>query len=187
MRSHWTRVILQIYLFELEPLVPVQLVTILLCHKELLSSLPALLSDYHVMKAELDPPQYTKDWDTETPQVPWSLTPDSAAVSCLITSTSRLCWRYFSWPSGRCHASNMVLFIDTKPESHYICIWLLTFTLYSLSHLYVKSSPRQNTKKDGQVEGRLCDRILLWGRDGFRCRCSLSDIGVKMPPFYIWK
>ena len=56
MRSHWTRVILQIYLFELEPLVPVQLVTILLCHKELLSSLPALLSDYHVMKAELDPP-----------------------------------------------------------------------------------------------------------------------------------
>ena len=61
MRSHWTRVILQIYLFELEPLVPVQLVTILLCHKELLSSLPALLSDYHIMKAELDTPQYTKD------------------------------------------------------------------------------------------------------------------------------
>ena len=61
MRSHWTRVTLQIHLFELEPLVPVQPVTILLCHKDLLSSLPALLSDYHVMKAELDPPQYTKD------------------------------------------------------------------------------------------------------------------------------
>ena len=111
----------------------VQPVTILLYHKDLLSSLPALLSDYHVMKAELDPPQYTKDWDTETPQVPWSLTPDSAAVSCLITSTSRLCWRYFSWPSGRCHASNKVLFIDTKPESHYICIWLLHFILFLTS------------------------------------------------------
>ena len=61
MRSHWTRVTLQIHLFELEPLVPVQPVTILLYHKDLLSSLPALLSDYHVMKAELDPPQYTKD------------------------------------------------------------------------------------------------------------------------------
>ena len=52
---------MQIHLFELEPLVPVQPVTILLYHKDLLSSLPALLSDYHVMKAELDPPQYTKD------------------------------------------------------------------------------------------------------------------------------
>ena len=61
MRSHWTRVILQIYLFELEPLVPVQPVSLLLYHKDLLSSLPALLSDYHVMKAELDPPQHTKD------------------------------------------------------------------------------------------------------------------------------
>ena len=61
MRSHWTRVTLQIHLFELEPLVPVQPVTILLYHKDLLSSLPALLSDYHVMKAELDPPQHTKD------------------------------------------------------------------------------------------------------------------------------
>ena len=55
MRSHWTRVTLQIHLFELEPLVPVQPVTILLYHKDLLSSLPALLSDYHVMKAELNP------------------------------------------------------------------------------------------------------------------------------------
>ena len=50
-----------------------------------------------------------------------------------ITSTSRLCWRYFSWPSGRCHASNMVLFIDTKPESHYICISLLHFILFLTS------------------------------------------------------
>ena len=57
MRSHWTRVTLQIHLFELEP----QPMTILLYHKDLLSSLPALLSDYHVMKAELDPRQYTKD------------------------------------------------------------------------------------------------------------------------------
>ena len=53
-----------IHLFELEPLAPVQPVTILLYHKDLLSLLPVLLSDYHVMKAELDPPQYTKDWDT---------------------------------------------------------------------------------------------------------------------------
>ena len=62
MRSHWTRVTLQIHLFELEPLVPVQPVTILLYHRDLLSSLPALLSDSdHIMKAELDTPQHTKD------------------------------------------------------------------------------------------------------------------------------
>ena len=100
----------------------------------LLSPCPPLRLSRHESWAEpKHPPQYTKDWDTKTPQVPWSLTPDSAAVSCLITSTFRLCWRYFSWPSGRCHASNMVLFIDTKPESHYICTSLLHFILFLTS------------------------------------------------------
>ena len=41
-----------IHLFELEPLAPVQPVTILLYHKDLLSLPPVLLSDYHLSRHE---------------------------------------------------------------------------------------------------------------------------------------